>query len=73
MRFEPKAMVHMNKQLKGSIFRMYPNIEQQILIEKGFGVSRYTHNYLFNKRISKFGNRKDKTNIDFIYYCSEYI
>jgi len=42
-------MVHMNKQLKGSIFRMYPNIEQQILIEKSFGASRYTHNYFLDK------------------------
>lgn len=41
----------MTKQLKGYIFRMYPNIEQQVLIEKSFGTSRYIYNYFLDKSI----------------------
>ncbi len=41
----------MTKQLKGYIFRMYPNTKQQQLIEKSFGTSRYIYNYFLNKSI----------------------
>ena len=39
----------MEKVLKGYIFRMYPSLHQQVLIEKGFGVSRYIYNYFLDK------------------------
>ncbi len=39
----------MEKILRGYIFRMYPNKNQQILIEKSFGTSRYIYNYFLEK------------------------
>ena len=39
----------MAKIMRGYIFRMYPNLEQQILIEKSFGCSRYIYNYFLDK------------------------
>lgn len=47
----------MEKILRGYIFRMYPTLEQQLLIEKSFGVSRYIYNYFLDKN-------KDKHRID---------
>ena len=35
--------------IKGYIFRLYPNLEQQQLIEKSFGCSRFIYNYFLNK------------------------
>ena len=39
----------MVKIMRGYIFRMYPSFEQQILIEKSFGCSRYIYNYFLDK------------------------
>ena len=39
----------MKKILKGYTFRLYPNEEQKILIEKSFGCSRYIYNYFLDK------------------------
>ncbi len=35
--------------IRGYIFRLYPNLEQQQLIEKSFGCSRFIYNYFLNK------------------------
>ncbi len=35
--------------IRGYIFRLYPNKEQKILIEKSFGCSRFIYNYFLNK------------------------
>ena len=35
--------------IRGYIFRLYPNIKQQQLIEKSFGCSRFVYNYFLNK------------------------
>ena len=40
----------MEKILKGYVFRMYPSLEQQMLIEKSFGTSRYIYNYFLDKQ-----------------------
>ena len=52
----------MEKILKGYKFRMYPNHEQKILIEKSFGCSRYIYNYFLN--LSK--NKKSIKAYDYI-------
>ena len=41
----------MEKQLRGYIFRMYPTKEQQVLIEKSFGTSRYIYNHFLEESI----------------------
>ena len=43
----------MQKVLKGYTFRLYPNLEQKILIEKSFGCSRYIYNYFLDKTNGK--------------------
>lgn len=43
----------MEKLLKGYVFRMYPTKQQQILIEKSFGTSRYIYNYFLDKHQGK--------------------
>ncbi len=35
--------------IRGYVFRLYPNLEQQELIEKSFGCSRFIYNYFLNK------------------------
>lgn len=35
-------------------FRIYPNAEQQILIQKTFGCARFVYNYFLAKRISEY-------------------
>ena len=54
----------MEKVLKGYKFRMYPNNEQKILIEKSFGCSRYIYNYFLNLS-------KEKTSIKAFDYIKE--
>ncbi len=39
----------MEKIMRGYVFRLYPNKEQKILIEKSFGSSRFIYNYFLNK------------------------
>ena len=39
----------MDKIMRGYIFRLYPTEEQQLLIEKSFGCSRYIYNYFLDK------------------------
>jgi len=57
-------VVRLKKILKGYTFRLYPNEEQKILIEKSFGCSRYIYNYFLDqtngrKYIKKFDYIKD--------------
>jgi len=46
-------VVRLEKVLKGYIFRLYPNEEQKILIEKSFGCYRYIYNYFLYKMNGK--------------------
>ena len=39
----------MEKIIRGYVFRLYPNKEQKVLIEKSFGTSRFIYNYFLNK------------------------
>ena len=54
----------MEKVLKGYKFRIYPNNDQKILIEKSFGCSRYIYNYFLNLS-------KEKTSIKAYDYIKE--
>ncbi len=51
----------MNKTYK---FRMYPNKQQQIQIEKTFGCCRFVYNYYLDKRIKLY----EESKISFSYY-----
>ena len=56
----------MAKIMRGYIFRMYPNLEQQILIEKSFGCSRYIYNYFLDKNngyINSYESIKELPNL----------
>lgn len=48
-------------------FRIYPNKEQEILIQKTFGCTRFIYNYYLAKKIEVY--KKDKINMNF-YACS---
>lgn len=50
----------MNKSYK---FRIYPNNEQQLLIKKTFGCSRYVYNHYLNKRIELY--KSDKATLNY--------
>ena len=39
----------MEKMIRGYVFRLYPTMEQKILIEKSFGCYRYVYNYFLSK------------------------
>ena len=58
-------MIKLNKSYK---FRIYPNKEQEIQIQKTFGSCRFIYNYYLDKRIKKY----DIDKITFNYYdCSK--
>lgn len=42
-------------------FRLYPNKEQQVLLAKHFGATRWIYNYALNKKTSAY--QKDKTSL----------
>ena len=44
-------------------FRIYPNKQQQILLAKTFGCSRFVYNYYLNKRIEIY--KKDKSTMSY--------
>ena len=48
-------------------YRIYPNKEQQILIQKTFGCVRFVYNYYLDKRIEAY--KKDKTSLNY-YDCA---
>lgn len=50
----------MNKAYK---FRIYPTTEQEQLIQKTFGCSRYIYNYYLNKRVELY--KSDKTTMNY--------
>ena len=49
-------------------FRIYPNKEQRLLIQKTFGCVRFVYNYYLNKRIESY--KKDKISLSY-YDCSK--
>ena len=55
------------KQYKGYVFRLYPNMNQQELINKGLGVSRFIYNYFLNFKKKEYEeNNKKYTCFDLI-------
>lgn len=53
------------KILRGYVFRLYPNKEQETLINKTIGSSRFIYNYLLNDRINYYKEtKKSKTMYD---------
>ena len=55
------------KQYKGYVFRMYPNSDQQELINKSLGVSRFIYNYFLDfKRVEYEENNKKYSSYELI-------
>ena len=53
------------KVLKGYVFRLYPNVEQKILINKTIGSARLIYNLFLRDRIDTYNNtKKDKSAYD---------
>ena len=53
------------KVLKGYVFRLYPNVEQKILINKTIGSARLIYNIFLRDRIDVYNNtKKDKSAYD---------
>lgn len=53
------------KTLKGYVFRLYPNKDQKILINKTIGCSRFIYNYFLDDRINYYkATKKSKTAYD---------
>lgn len=48
-------------------FRLYPNKEQEILIQKTFGCCRFVYNHYLDKRIKKYEESKETLNY---YVCA---
>jgi len=48
-------------------FRIYPTSEQETLLQKTFGCTRYVYNYYLNKRMTAY--QTDKTTLNY-YACS---
>ena len=46
------------KVLKGYVFRLYPNVEQKILINKSIGSARLIYNIFLRDRIDTNNNTK---------------
>ena len=46
------------KVLKGYVFRLYPNVEQKILINKNIGTARLIYNIFLRDRIDTYNNTK---------------
>ena len=46
------------KVLKGYVFRLYPNVEQKILINKTIGSARLIYNIFLRDRIDAYNNTK---------------
>ena len=46
------------KVLKGYVFRLYPNVEQKILINKTIGSARLIYNIFLRDRIDTYNNTK---------------
>jgi putative transposase len=50
-------------------YRIYPNKEQQILIQKTFGCYRFVYNYYLNKRIQTY--KDNKTSLNYYDCCKD--
>ena len=46
------------KVLKRYVFRLYPNVEQKILINKTIGSARFIYNIFLSDRIGTYNNTK---------------
>ena len=43
-------------------FRLYPNVEQEVLLSKHFGCSRFVFNYFLNERKEQYKKDKNSDN-----------
>ena len=50
-------------------FRLYPNKEQEMLIQKTFGCVRFVYNYYLDKRINEY--HTNKKNFTFVKCCKD--
>ena len=50
-------------------FRLYPNKEQEVLIQKTFGCVRFVYNYYLDKRINEY--QTNKKNFTFVKCCKD--
>lgn len=50
-------------------YRIYPNKEQEELLQKTFGCCRFVYNYYLNKKIEKY--KLDKSNIGYFACCAD--
>ena len=48
--------------LRGNKCRIYPNKEQEVLLNKHFGCSRFVYNYFLNERKEQYQNNKKSDN-----------
>ena len=56
--------------LRGYVFRLYPNKEQEISINKTFGCTRFVYNYYLEKALQKqisYGYIKDLPRLSLEY------
>ena len=51
------------KVLKGYVFRLYPNVELKIIINKTIGSARLIYNIFLRDRIDVYNNTKNMTRI----------
>lgn len=71
LKIQLKDMVN-NILLKSYKFRLYPNQDQKILIEKTFGCVRFVYNNLLDYKISQFKSGNNKVSkIDCNNYCNQ--
>ena len=50
-------------------YRIYPNKEQQVLIQKTFGCCRFVYNYYLDKRIQAY--KENKTSLNYYDCCKD--
>ncbi len=52
--------------LKSYKYRIYPNFNQKILLEKHFGCVRFVYNQFLNERIAKFKKKREKQSFNIL-------
>jgi len=60
------------KVLKGYVFRLYPNVEQKILINKTIGSTRLIYNIFLRDRIDTYNNTK-RVNLHMTIFVSKVV
>ena len=60
------------KVLKGYVFRLYPNVEQKILINKTIGSTRLIYNIFLSDRIDTYNNTK-RVNLHMTIFVSKVV